>query len=324
MPGCCLLSTWIVYGHGEQSFSDCDNDDLTSSIPLFFLLTMTSPIFPIPSGRALDSMLQAFNDDLKSYVAYDDASGTIRPIYCCVCDSIPHGPEWSQSVAADELSVLLERCQLDRKNFTDVYPEELIAQYTVESQGLEKYILSPESHVDAEGKVIICKDCLNEMKVIAKIKYQKRRRPPLGSIANGYMIGEAPVELSDLTEMELAIISRVHIYCQSWVFYAGCHEHIKGWHTFFENRPLSHITTVKLLQESGVKGVLLVVLCNQFTSEQKALALAAVRVDPTKLIRCWTKLKATNFKYANMPIPNIEDIPLPTIRYQNLYVLLSS
>ena len=75
------------------------------------------------------------------------------------------------------------------------------------------------------------------MRVRAMIQFGKRSHQPLpkAAVANGYVIGDPPMELSSLNDVELSLISRARIYCQSWIFFGGCHQHIKGWHTFFKN-----------------------------------------------------------------------------------------
>ena len=111
------------------------------------------------------------------------------------------------------------------------------------------------------------------------------RYPPKAAIANGYVIGDAPMELSSLNDVELSLVSRVCIYCQSWIFFGGCHQHIKGWHTFFKNRPSDNVGNLMQLTDGGTKGLILVVLCGPFTMTQKALTLKKTAVDPTKVIK---------------------------------------
>jgi predicted phage-related endonuclease len=40
--------------------------------------------------------------------------------------------------------------------------------------------------------------------------------------------------LSNLNQVELSLITKTVIQCQSWIFFAGSHQSIKGWHTFFK------------------------------------------------------------------------------------------
>jgi hypothetical protein len=65
------------------------------------------------------------------------------------------------------------------------------------------------------------------------------------------------------------------------------------------------------MTKSGWKGHILVVMCGPFTSEQALLKRAKTRVDPQKVIAGWVWLKANNFRYKDVTIPNIDDILLP-------------
>ena len=121
--------------------------------------------------------------------------------------------------------------------------------------------------------------------------------PPKQAIANGFLIGNAPDELSCLNEVELSLISRVRIHCQSWIFFGGCHQHIKGWHTFFRNRNSENVGNLINLVDNGMTGMILVVLCGPFTSTQTALAMQKTAVDPEKVVNAWHWLKHHNFRF---------------------------
>jgi hypothetical protein len=72
-----------------------------------------------------------------------------------------------------------------------------------------------------------------------------------------------------------------------------------------------------MLTESGLKGLILVVLCGPFTSTQKALILKQIHIDPRKVVVAWMWLKANNFRYKDDVIPHVDDIPLPQIIEEN-------
>ena len=125
------------------------------------------------------------------------------------------------------------------------------------------------------------------------------------------------MELSSLNDVELSLISRARMYCQSWMFFGGCHQHIKGWHTFFKNRPSDNVGNLMQLTDAGTKGLILVVLYGPFTTTQKALTLKKTAVDPEKVVKAWHWLKTNNFRYREDKIPNIDDIPLPYVVQEN-------
>jgi hypothetical protein len=132
-------------------------------------------------------------------------------------------------------------------------------------------------------------------------------------IANFNLIGYAPIELSELTITKLSLVSRSFLHCQTWVFYAGCHQQIKGWHTFFKGRPSENVADLSRLVQAGLKGSMLVVLCGPFTKAQIALTRSKMMVSPEKVIRAYKWLIENNVLYQNDIIPNIDDIPIPII-----------
>jgi hypothetical protein len=271
----------------------------------------------IPTPEAKKALINRFNDDLASFTIVDRRRNCFVPVICCVCDSIPPKSDWATRCDVTVLESLLIDCNMQRSLLEDLYPSSLLAQYSADHCKLKRFVLSPSTYVDSEEDVVICKECFTELKLESAKSNVKRRRRPKQSIANGYVIGDAPVCLTDLSQTELTLISRVRTYCQSWVFFGGCHQHIKGWHTFFPNRATENVGNLSMLSESGLKGLILVVLCGPFTSTQKALVLRKVHVDPRKVVAAWSWLKQNNFRYKNDVIPNVDDIPPPRIIEEN-------
>ena len=125
------------------------------------------------------------------------------------------------------------------------------------------------------------------------------------------MVGDAPHVLSNINPVELSLITKTVTQCQSWIFFAGSHQSIKGWHTFFKGKPEANVGNLTLMTESGWKGNILVVWCGPFTTEQALVTQAKTSVDPHKVIAGWSWLKANNYRYKDVTIPNVDDIPLP-------------
>jgi hypothetical protein len=267
----------------------------------------------LPSREDVKRITENFLIDLKSFTVTDTVLKEIRPIVCSVCDSIPTKAGWSTFVDMDEFIKLCGKCKLKRTDCLSAYCEKIRKQYMARDPRLEQFILSPETYVNEQDEVLVCRQCLLELRKKAKQKNVNRRCPPPESIINGYMIGDAPHELKSLNPVELSLITKTATQCQSWIFFAGCHQHIKGWHTFFRGRSGENIGNLTLMTESGWKGQILVVMCGPFTSEQSKLTRQRTNVDPQKVIAGWKWLKKNNFRYQNVEIPNIEEIPLPYI-----------
>jgi len=288
-------------------------------VPLTFTLwTLHGKFSPatmldIPSVEEKNTIVNAFVKDLESFTLYDEKQDNFLPVICCVCDSMPHCPQWHQFVPVPILADLLKTCKLGRSTISNIYPAKLLNDYQIENEKLKDYILSPSTYINDKEEALICKSCLSELEANSKKKYKSQRYPPKESIINGYAIGNAPFELSDSNNVELTLTSRLRIYSQSWVFFAGCHQHIKGWHTLLKNQPENHVGNLQVLQQCGMEKVILVALCGPFTATQRALTLKKTAVDPRKVIRAWEWLKANNFRYKDDVIPHIDTIPKPQI-----------
>ena len=274
----------------------------------------------IPTSLERHEIVDRFTKDLSSYTIVDEDTGILQSVVCCVCDGIPKTPQWAKWIGVVELKTLCHWNNLHRKHLANIYPAVILDGYKVDHPDLEPYILSPSTRLNKkDDSVLICRDCHHAMVVERESgKKRNRMKPPKQSIANGYLIGEPPKELTELTEVELALISRVRIYCNSWIFFGGCHQQIKGWHTFFKNRSAVNVSNVENLSMSGLKGILLVVLCGPFTTDQKALAMKRMKVRPAKVIAAYKWLKLNNYHYRDEVIPSEADIPIPKLIEENV------
>ena len=243
-------------------------------------------LLAIPTEQDLNRICKLFLSDLESFTIKDDVTNTLKPVICSICDLMPMEPQWSTFVDLDEFKKLCRDCKLQKTDSLKAYGKDVRNQYTARDGGLKDFILSPETHVNAKDEVLVCKECLSELRKNSK-KNKDRRRPPTESIIRGYMIGDAPDVLSNLTPLELSLITKTVTQCQSWIFFAGSHQSIKGWHTFFKGRPGENVGNLTLMTESGWKGQILVVMCGPFTTEQSLLTRAKASVDPHKVIAAW-------------------------------------
>lgn len=262
-------------------------------------------------------MVSAFTEELESSI-FVDAQNMSHPIICSVCDTIAHvdvNHKWMKVTRLRELCLQLN---MTKEKIKDIYPAALIAQYTVPRvEELKEFVLSPKSVYNSHNETIaICTPCANHMRVQVD-KFGPRRVPPNEAIISAYLIGDAPKILMDLNDCEIALLSTVRTNCQSWIYFAGCHKHIQGWHTFYENRPGYNVATIDNLADAGLKGQLLVVLCGPFTSSQKAKTYAQTRVRPEKVIKAFQWLKINNYHYRDIVIPREEDLPIPQIIEEN-------
>ena len=264
----------------------------------------------IPSKEDIKRIAKAFVLDLESFSVTDEVSKGLKPVICSNCDSIPLKSQSSTFIPIDAFVKLCHYAKLRKDDSSKIYSQELKNQYTAKDPRLIDFILSPETHVSALNEVLLCKECLFELRSNSK-KKPTRRRPPAESIIQGYMIGDAPNVISNLNPIELSLITKTVTQCQSWIFFVGSHQSIKGWHTFFKGRPAANVGNLRLMTESGWKGNILVVWCGPFTTEQAMVTKAKTSVDPQKVIAGWLWLKSNNYRYKDVTIPHVDDIPMP-------------
>ena len=280
-------------------------------------INMVANDLQIPSRAEKQKIMNAFVKDLESFTLFEKGTNTFHPVICCVCDSIPSQPNWSCYVKVATAMKLFEISNMEISFLQDVYPSKLLEQYSVKHRKLKKFVLSPATYINEKEEVLMCKKCHSELIQNWKsFKHKKKKDflPPVQAIASRYVIGDAPDELTTLNEVELSLVSRARIFCQSWIFFGGCHQHIKGWHTFFRNRPTDNVGNLLQLIDAGPNNnIILVVLCGPFTKTQKAITMASTAVNPKKVIAAWRWLKANNFRYEKDVIPEIDTIPLPKV-----------
>jgi len=149
------------------------------------------PCLSIPTKEDINRITKAFVFDLESFTVIDEVSKQIRPVICCICDSIPTKSQWSTFVHIDEFINLCGHAKLRKDDSVKLYSQELRNQYTAENQRLKNFILSPQTYVNTLDEVLLCKECLLELRSNYKKQTNRRKAPP-ESIIQGYMIGDAP------------------------------------------------------------------------------------------------------------------------------------
>ena len=275
----------------------------------FLLKTMD---FQNPTPAEDMEMIKAFTNELESAI-YTDARGRAWPLICCVCDTMAHVDISMEWMDVDCLKKHCLKSKMTKVSLADVYPTALINEYTAPHlPRLRPFVLSPKSvHDTTNDCIAICTPCAHHMRI--QVDMNAIRTPPNEAIISAYLIGSTPKILTDLNEVEMALVCTVSTYCQSWAYYAGCHKHIQGYHTFYENCPSSNVATISNLSDAGMQGQLLVVLCGPFTKTQAALARAQTIVNKDKVIAAFEWLKVNNYHYHDMVVPRAEDLPVPFV-----------
>jgi hypothetical protein len=166
---------------------------------------------------------------------------------CCICDRlIRYGKE--DAVKLSDLQTLRE--SFSKSNIGNHVPASCKDHYTVQcyDTNLRKYkflkgmILSRRSYAikvtrnDALG-------CCAECSVAVKAMKKSSTKLPRYAICNGLVMGKAPACITELNEVELALISIARINKHIFSFTAGTHKSIKGWHSMYYN-DLEHFNGV--------------------------------------------------------------------------------
>ncbi|KAG7345348.1 hypothetical protein IV203_032879 [Nitzschia inconspicua] len=201
--------------------------------------------------------------DRNNLTFYDDTSATYKTKVCAICDRfILHGKECKITLEAlqdKKVKELLSKKSLKwnsdvpsnvKLSLTKYYTCKAFDTGIGSTRWIREYVLSPRAFRAKAGKkdaprafrakagkkdaVGSCKLCAYEIK---KARRGDTVAPslPTYSIANGLMIGKAPLELTRLNDVEKALIARARIDKHIFSFEAGSHKSTKGWHTMFYN-----------------------------------------------------------------------------------------
>ena len=183
-----------------------------------------------------------------------------------------------------------------------------------------------------------CSQCKNGM---VRMLRNNSNCIPEHYIANGLTIGYPPKVLTDLNEVELAIVTLCPTSKHIFSIMAGAHRSIKGWHSMWENDiqymhrvcnfmgdnitdnevNLNHdghnsnnsddasTNLHQHLVEEISNEQIAVVFCGPFTKTQKAIALKKTAVDLDKIKKALLWLKKNNIHYQNIDIDNVKIQP---------------
>jgi len=274
-------------------------------------------VLPTPNECEKEAILSSFDNDLKSFVTLIPNTGELKANVCAVCDAMQINANSMKWISVSSFAKLCGKCNMDSKHLLPFYAwnEKILGDYRLCDQPLlEKYVLSPRTLV-VEGNVMYCSSCATEMEKCSS-RNAKWRSPPKQAIANFYLQGTAPPELRCLNDVELAIVSRIRVFSQTYVLYGGCHQQIKGWHCFLRNRHENTLGTIEQLSANGLNNTILVVMVGPFTATQKAIAKEKYQVRNDKVQAAFRWLKENNFYYANDNVPRGDELPIPHVVFE--------
>ncbi len=194
------------------------------------------------------------------------------------------------------------------------YREEILNDYTVCVPSLNRYVLSPDSQISQDKRrIMVCHCCMNNIREQAAKVKKAKRHPPKEAIASGYLLGRAPPVLKELTEIELAIVSRVRIHAHIFHYFGGNHKCVQGWHTIFKNPNMMTLGQFANVADSGLEGNVLVVLSGPFTTMQKDLTKEGALCNKEKMFEAIQWLIQFNYYHKEDVLPDPDNLPVPAI-----------
>ena len=245
---------------------------------------------------------------------------------CLICDRIIKGVEKVHPISKDR--VLENKHRLSVECFETHFGIELnpilVRQYEVD--GLEGLLLSPRSH--CTGDIFeACSTCFSSLK---PAKARKCKTPPKWAIANGFVIGSIPPQLTytnsegtekvynidpakGISDVMSAAVSRQRPYGYVFAFNGGAQKSLMGQYHFFETDQETVGSVVNYFRSTGANAHILCALCGRFTPKQREIARTECQLDTDEYIALitWLIQVAKHHGYIGLLPP--EDCPQPKI-----------
>ena len=277
-----------------------------------------SPFVTLPSEKERDEIAQDAVRLLRQRTRHCKQTNMLKCNICAVCDELITVSNPCRMIALNTFESVLEKCKAEKCNLDAVYEKTNIAAHctVVSCKRLERFALSPHTHVDEEGgrsNVLTCKECYDSLTE----NQRKKIVSPKKAMWRNLLVGGAPDELTCLTPIELSLVSANRIHTHAFVMHANVHDGICGYHSMFENRNEKTMGDIQCLLDAGLRGEILCVVCGPFDKIQFENIEQHFKVRPEKVITAFEWLKTNNHCYEKARMPNESEIIQPQIRKHN-------
>jgi hypothetical protein len=249
------------------------------------------------------------------HTTYDDKGKRIdRGRVCCCCDILLN----SASLSKISLKALRrKRWAKAPKNIE----QNILQHYTYNAQhinvsnkikeNIQKLFISPRTNAYVERNTNrpvtedniyfdLCHSC-EEAEGIPKL------------CLHSLPIGEPPKVITDLSNVELALICQGRASTHTFQIFAGCHTSMRTWHQIYF-QDVAHIEASMLrMDEMHIPDNIYCALCGPFTKQQHKDAMKMVKIDRRKILLALLWLKEHNIHYKSLVIPDMSLIPEPII-----------
>ena len=265
----------------------------------------------VVSSTSVDAACNAFSNGLKNLVTTEGSDHASKA--CLICDCLL---EWNDDgfLTKARLKSLKERLSGEGVEFESLHPD-LKHYYSYKGKGHETWMdgmfLSPRGVFDECKGFNCCKECCKVMGS-ATIK-PSRMILPMYAIANGSLIGDAPLELTQLNDVELALVSLARVDKHVFTFYGGAHKSMRGWHNLYENDVENIAGALQQLEAFGAGKTVACILQGPFTKYQLSKVKERTMIRPPFVLRALRWLKRNNLVYREIRIPRVDELPTPII-----------
>ena len=237
-----------------------------------------------------DEVNQKINEAIRAlYIV--DANGYCRPIVCIVCDKFVVRTE----METIEIGNIIKHYDLFIPKQEFRLNPSVEDQYTIDVSGatediealleedkllLSECLLSPRSkylRYNDERRTSgypICKKCKN---------FVTANRLPRYCISNNYAFGKTPNYLSDLTPIELAMITPVHTFGYCFSYTGGKLKQIKGSLSYYKISAETVVETTANLERIGLTNHVVVIIYGTVTPDQLIKIETKYQVRTTKI-----------------------------------------
>jgi hypothetical protein len=243
-------------------------------------------------------------------ILFQSNDGTLHGKVCLVCDKFMLQDEQSEM----SLKIFLKVAHYLTGTQSTPLPVELRKCYTFTVPGiaetnqvLRHCLLSPRSQLYHKRRpfIMICKECkagLNERRLQQGIL-------PRFAIANNMAIGNTPMCLLELNDIEVALISQARFRGHLFTYWGGCHKSIKGWHCFYEVNPNNTTAVLGAVAHFTQTENIAVVLSGPFTTNQKQHILQKTQVNADKVLKAFAWLKPIIvFMQISLPLHSLDSL----------------
>jgi hypothetical protein len=255
------------------------------------------------------------NDDitsnLNSAISHwhlSDEIGPYRAIVCLLCDKFIL-PQKYHILTIEQLTQYQEYFNRNSLNnvsdsLANCYKVNLPSTPRIQNirnqLQIEDLLLSPRSSYmmlvnDDEG-FTICTECINSL--------IKNKRPKF-CIANNYCFGSPPACLTNLTDVELSMITPIKSYGYCFSYTGGQRHQLKGSLTYYRMNKKSIITSIANLE--AIDANIVILLHGDLTRKQYEMTKKKNTIRITYLTQAITWLLQNNSEWSNINT-TIEDI----------------